>query len=385
MHTYISLFSSAGVGCYGFKQEGFECVATNELIQRRLDVQKYNKKCKYETGYIVGDITKNEIKKQLFEQVLLWKERENMDRLDVLIATPPCQGMSVANHKKNTKEISRNSLVIQSIELIQQLNPRFFVFENVPAFMKTACTDVDGVERSIEEAIQRNLGKNYSFAYKVINFKNYGACSSRQRTLVLGVAKDLADQVSPLELFPSLKPESTLRSVIGNMRRLVNFGEIDPNDIYHQFRKYPEYMRCWISDLKEGQSAFDNLDDLKKPHQIIDGKVVINKQKNADKYKRQYWDRVGPCVHTRNDQLASQNTIHPEDDRVFSIRELMRMMTVPDEFKWSEENIEDLNKLSLQDKNAFYNHIAIQALWKKAEELLKNKTISWRSCSYYYF
>ena len=353
MHTYISLFSSAGVGCYGFKQEGFECVATNELIQRRLDVQKYNKKCKYETGYIVGDITKNEIKKQLFEQVLLWKERENMDRLDVLIATPPCQGMSVANHKKNTKEISRNSLVIHSIELIQQLNPRFFVFENVPAFMKTACTDVDGVERSIEEAIQRNLGKNYSFAYKVINFKNYGACSSRQRTLVLGVAKDLADQVSPLELFPSLKPESTLRSVIGNMRRLVNFGEIDPNDIYHQFRKYPEYMRCWISDLKEGQSAFDNLDDLKKPHQIIDGKVVINKQKNADKYKRQYWDRVGPCVHTRNDQLASQNTIHPEDDRVFSIRELMRMMTVPDEFKWSEENIEDLNKLSLQDKNAF--------------------------------
>lgn len=30
--TYISLFSSAGVGCYGFKQEGFECVATNEII-----------------------------------------------------------------------------------------------------------------------------------------------------------------------------------------------------------------------------------------------------------------------------------------------------------------------------------------------------------------
>ena len=34
--TYISLFSSAGVGCYGFTQEGFECIATCELIEQRL-------------------------------------------------------------------------------------------------------------------------------------------------------------------------------------------------------------------------------------------------------------------------------------------------------------------------------------------------------------
>ena len=44
--TYISLFSSAGVGCYGFKQEKFQCIATNELISRRLQVQKDNNKCK---------------------------------------------------------------------------------------------------------------------------------------------------------------------------------------------------------------------------------------------------------------------------------------------------------------------------------------------------
>ena len=52
MMTYISLFSSAGFVCYGFKMEGFDCIATNELIERRLNVQKANKKCKYETGYI---------------------------------------------------------------------------------------------------------------------------------------------------------------------------------------------------------------------------------------------------------------------------------------------------------------------------------------------
>ena len=51
--TYISLFSCAGVGCFGLKKAGFECVATNELIERRLDVQKFNHKCKLESGYIV--------------------------------------------------------------------------------------------------------------------------------------------------------------------------------------------------------------------------------------------------------------------------------------------------------------------------------------------
>lgn len=40
-YTYVSLFSSAGVGCYGFKMEDFECVATNELIEKRLNIQKY--------------------------------------------------------------------------------------------------------------------------------------------------------------------------------------------------------------------------------------------------------------------------------------------------------------------------------------------------------
>lgn len=142
--TYISLFSSAGIGCYGFKLEGFDCVATNELITRRLEVQKFNKKCKYESGYICGDITKDATKNALYDQIALWKKREGLSRIDVVIATPPCQGMSVANHKKSETEIVRNSLVVESIKVIKQINPRFFIFENVPAFMKTICTDIDG-------------------------------------------------------------------------------------------------------------------------------------------------------------------------------------------------------------------------------------------------
>lgn len=353
INTYVSLFSSAGVGCYGFKEAGFECVATNELIARRLDIQKYNKKCKYDSGYICGDITSFDIQKSLYDEVNLWKKKEGVNRITVVLATPPCQGMSVANLKKNDHEIARNSLVVESIKIVQKLRPKFFIFENVPAFMGSICTDIDGVDKLISEAIESNLGPDYSFAYKIINFKDYGACSSRKRTLVIGVSKDLSDDISPYELFPLPEKETTLREIIGSLKTLSSIGEIDENDIYHQFRPYPEHMRAWIKDLKEGESAFDNKDNNKRPHKIIDGEIVINQQKTGDKYKRQYWDKVGPCVHTRNDQLASQNTIHPSDDRVFSIRELILMMTIPESFKWDEKDLKELNALPLDEKRAF--------------------------------
>ena len=353
MLTYISLFSSSGVGCYGFKTEKFECIATNELIERRLNVQKSNDKCKYPSGYILGDITDNSIQTKLFKEVSFWKEKEKIKDVDVILATPPCQGMSVANHKKTNDEIVRNSLIIESVKIVKQVKPRFFIFENVPSFMKTICTDIDNIDKSISETIYSNLGQDYSIYSNIINFKNYGACSSRSRTLVVAVRKDLCDYISPVELFPTYSKEKTLKETIGHLEPLNEWGKVSDNDIYHAFRTYPEHMRVWVDQLKEGESAFNNLDPNRIPHTIIDGKIVYNKNKNGDKYRRQYWDKVGPCVHTRNDQLASQNTIHPISDRVFSIRELMLMMKVPLEFKWVDIDVSILNNYSMTQKKAF--------------------------------
>lgn len=142
LRTYVSLFSSAGVGCYGFKEEGFYCVATVELLERRLKIQKFNQKCVYNSGYICGDMTTQETKNKVFAELTMWKRGFNLTDLDVLIATPPCQGMSVANHKKKD-ELKRNSLVVESIKMTQQIKPKFFIFENVRAFLTSVCTDDD--------------------------------------------------------------------------------------------------------------------------------------------------------------------------------------------------------------------------------------------------
>ena len=352
--TYISLFSSAGIGCYGFKQEGFECIATCELLERRIKMQAYNKKCRYEAGYINGDITKQDIKDKILAQYDYWKKHHQVTELDVVVATPPCQGMSVANHKKTDekKELKRNSLVVESIKMIKKLNPKFFVMENVRSFLTTGCLDIDGNYKAIDDAIKYNLAGLYNIYARVVNFKDYGNLSSRPRTLVIGVRKDLKD-VSPLGIFPDRQKEKTLRDVIGHLPALHKMGEMWEKDFYHQFRNYSPNMEAWIAPLKEGQSAFDNKDEALRPHHIVNGKIVPNVRKNGDKYTRCYWEKVAPCVHTRNDILASQNTIHPHDNRVFSIRELMIMMSVPESYQWSETPYEELQAMTDDDKRKF--------------------------------
>jgi DNA (cytosine-5)-methyltransferase 1 len=348
-HTYISLFSSAGIGCYAFKELGFECIATSELLEKRLNIQKYNKKCKYDTGYIWGDISLERNKNKIFLEVDKWKDNDKISEVDLIVATPPCQGISVANHKKKD-ETSRNSLILQSLSIVKKLRPRFFVFENVRAFLRTICVD-DEKERTISNAINIHLESIYNIEAKLINFKDFGSNSSRTRTLVIGVRKDIKD-IIPTDLFPKEEKQKSVREIIGKYPSLENMGEIYSDDIYHYFRKYDKRMLPWIKNTKESYSAFDNDNPKHKPHSIKDGKLIPNTNKNRDKYRRCKWDEVMSCIHTRNDILTSQSTIHPRDNRVFSIRELMDLMTIPKSFKWLPRPFEELNQLSIKEKQS---------------------------------
>lgn len=333
--TYITLFSSAGVGCYGFKLNGFDCVATNELLDVRLDIQKANHKCKYESGYIGGDIASEETHSRLFNEIEMWKEKEGLKQVDVVFATPPCQGMSTANYKKADNEQIRNSLVVQAIKLVSQIQPKIFIFENVRAFMKTICTDTDGNDKPISESIYSNLADRYNIFHRVINFKDYGVPSSRPRTIVIGTSKEFLN-LSPLSLFPSRHKEIKLREAIGDLAPL-DYGQRDKEDFLHFARQFPIEQLEWIKNTKEGQSSFDQPLEFQPGHYDKHGNKVVNKGAYmGNKYRRLTWDKVCSCIHTRNDVLSSQDTIHPSDNRVLSIRELMKVMTIPTTFHWTD-------------------------------------------------
>ncbi|WP_187912821.1 DNA cytosine methyltransferase [Helicobacter pylori] len=386
--TYISLFSGAGVGCYGFLEEGFECIATNETLEKRLNIQRINNKCKFDEGYICGDIKELEIKEKILKRIEFYSKNFGNDRVDLVVATPPCQGMSVANHKKKNDEIKRNSLVIESVDLIKQIKPRFFILENVPSFYKTGCIDKNDNLLEIGTMIEQNLSGDYRLYDEVINFKNFGANSSRTRTLVIGVCKEFKDFVSALEFFPDFKEEKTLKEVIGSLKPLT-WGEYDSTDFYHSFRTYPKHMQEWIKDLKEGQSAFENVQDaisdlaylcsnegafesdylnpIQSSYQALMRKnspklynhqatnhsqaaleklKLINKEQGKEclpknlhgkqqfksTWGRLNWNKISPTIDTRFDTPSNGTNSHPELHRSITPREAARIQSFSDDY-----------------------------------------------------
>ncbi|OOQ13419.1 DNA cytosine methyltransferase [Helicobacter pylori] len=386
--TYISLFSGAGVGCYGLLEEGFECVATNEILEKRLNIQRINNKCKFDEGYICGDIKELEIKEKILKRIEFYSKNFGNDRVDLVVATPPCQGMSVANHKKKNDEIKRNSLVIESVDLIKQIKPRFFILENVPSFYKTGCIDKNDNLLEIGSMIEQNLSGDYRLYDEVINFKNFGANSSRTRTLVIGVCKEFKDFTSALEFFPDFKQEKTLKEVIGSLKPLT-WGEYDSTDFYHSFRTYPKHMQEWIKDLKEGQSAFENVQDaisdlaylcsnegafesdylnpIQSSYQALMRKdspklynhqatnhsqaaleklKLINKEQGKEclpknlhgkqqfksTWGRLNWNKISPTIDTRFDTPSNGTNSHPELHRSITPREAARIQSFSDNY-----------------------------------------------------
>ncbi len=386
--TYVSLFSGAGVGCYGLLEEGFECVATNEILEKRLNIQRINRKCKLDESYISGDIKKPETKEKILKQIGFYSKKFGNDRVDLVVATPPCQGMSVANHKKKNDEIKRNSLVIESVDLIKQIKPRFFILENVPSFYKTGCIDKNDNLLEIGSMIEQNLSGDYMLYDEVINFKNFGANSSRTRTLVIGVCKEFKDFISALEFFPDFKQEKTLKEVIGSLKPLT-WGEYDNADFYHSFRTYPKHMQEWIKDLKEGQSAFENAQDaisdlaylcsnegafesdylnpvqsnyqtlMRKDspklynHQAtnhsqaaLEKLKLINKEQGKEclpknlhgkqqfksTWGRLNWNKISPTIDTRFDTPSNGTNSHPKLHRSITPREAARIQSFSDNY-----------------------------------------------------
>ena len=106
----LSLFSNVGIAETFLKEVGVNIIVANELIQERADFYKHlYPNC----NMIVGDIRKESIKNDI-----LRKSKEN--KVEFVIATPPCQGMSLAGNKDPND--LRNHLIIYAINIIKELN-----------------------------------------------------------------------------------------------------------------------------------------------------------------------------------------------------------------------------------------------------------------------
>jgi len=348
----LSLFANIGVAEAYLKEIGFDVVVANELIERRAILYS---KIYPETHMICGDITE----KTVFDEII----SESLERgVDIIMATPPCQGMSTVG-QMHADDV-RNRLVCQVIEAVKEINPKYVMIENVPSFFSTEIV-VKEEKILIPELLTREVGADYHIHKEVIDTKDYSVPQTRERAIVLMTRKDQnVDWVVP----DKDEVIITMRDAIGNLPKLDPFiTDVNEKELleivphYYERAKQAEAISKWhipphhikrqviaMQHTPSGQTAFDN--DVYYPI-TVEGKAVKGFRNT---YKRQNWDSPAYTVTMDNRKISSQNNVHPglkeyedengddiySDARALTLYELMKIMSIPDSWPVPDDTSE---------------------------------------------
>lgn len=343
MINAISLFSNVGIAEAYYKQIGINVKIANEIDCKRANFYKH---IYPDVNMIVGDITKENIKKEIINNAANYN-------IDLIMATPPCQGMSTAG--KMSIGDPRNALICHAVDIIKTIKPKYIFFENVPKQLTTKIL-VDGNEALIPDFLHSSFDDDYNFNDNfLINTSDYGVPQVRERAIILLTRKDIREKW----VFP--KPDKnkvTLKMAIGDLPSLdpvisdLSFDEmlkIFPKFIEKKEKatkiskwfyppSHPYRQVISLMHTPTGETAFDNKDEFKP------------KKKNGDfvkgfhnTYRRQEWNKPAYTITMYNRTIGSQNNVHPgrligqdkfgndiySDARVLTIYELLIVSSLP--------------------------------------------------------
>ena len=152
--TAVSLFSGGGLGDAGYLAAGYTLVVQSELEPERAAIGKSNFP---DSEWVVGDV-----RRRVDQIVKAYRQKESRP-LDLLVATPPCQGLSSSNpsrgkraSKDARKNARKNALLLRIIEVARLLEPRVIVAENVRQIL-THAVYWNGTKRTVVQVLKREL------------------------------------------------------------------------------------------------------------------------------------------------------------------------------------------------------------------------------------
>ena len=327
----FSFFSGAGFLDLGFELSGFyEVVYVNEFHKAFNDVYKFARsrmgieEPKY--GHHIEDITKI-IETKSFE--ILKKEvlESKQETLTGIIGGPPCPDFSIAGKNKG-KDGENGKLSGTYVKVICETLPDFFLFENVKGLYRTA------KHREFFEHLKSQLeNSGYLLTEQLINSIEYGAPQDRDRIILIGFRKDVADKLNlsyegyNLCNFPWEKHKLYSREVFK-----LNWPKTSP------------YTENSITPIPDGiikeltvQYWWEKNDVLNHPNaqMFFTPRAGLYRFQTKDEgddlkkcYKRLHRWRYSPTVAYGNNEVH----IHPYLPRRISVAEALALQSLPKEF-----------------------------------------------------
>lgn len=333
----IDLFAGVGGLSTGFRKAGFNIIMANEIDSSIADSYVKN----HPETMMVNDDIKNLIQKL-----------PNIDKkIDVIIGGPPCQGFSMAGARIRENKSSqflddpRNYLFRNYFQIVQQIEPKYFVMENVPGMLSMK----DG--RIIEEIEKlfiddKNFKNGRYYIYKrVLNAYDYGVPQERHRLIIMGSKVDvdfetIFEQVRNRMIASGEIAHHTIYDAISDLNYL-NSGEgefkqnyrLEPITQYQRDRRVnSEYLYNHVA-TKHNATAVDRISRLEQGGRRLDLAEGENiKSVHSGAYGRMRWDEPAKTIITRFDTPSSGVYIHPEQNRTITPREAARLQSFDDDY-----------------------------------------------------
>lgn len=257
---------------------------------------------------------------------------------DVVMGGPPCQGFSSAGVRRDSDP--RNTLVGTFAELVAEIRPRAFVFENVEGFLTAA----DG--RYVMALLDPVIEAGYSVHVRKLNVANFGVPQFRKRVLAVGVLQGGIEFPAPTHFARGapgtarvgsyqLPPTPTMAEALADLPTAAKSSPGYPTDHYER-RIGAEDLRRILS-LLPGSTMRDLPIEMQHAsyqrranRRVSDGTPSERRGGAPAGLRRLRADEPAKAITS----AASREFIHPSYDRPLTLRECARLQTFPDSFEF---------------------------------------------------
>jgi DNA (cytosine-5)-methyltransferase 1 len=318
----IDLFSGAGGLTEGLSQAGFNVIGAVEILPIAAKTYAMNHN---DVNLQIADI------KMLDPKKLMIKLGLKRGDLDLIAGCPPCQGFSSIRTRNKAISVDdlRNDLVFEFLRFVEAFLPKAVMMENVPALAK-------------DSRIIKVINKLIELGYKVDNdtvrvqdAADFGVPQRRRRMILL------ASRLGKIPESEKVPNKVTVREALNKLTE-----ELKKTDTLHNLNivHTPRVMELIKRIPKNGGSR----SSLPKSMWLECHKRFP--KGFQDVYGRMKWDSQAPTITGGCNSPSKGRFLHPEEDRVVSLREAAILQTFPINYHFPTDQPRD--KVALMIGNA---------------------------------
>ncbi len=251
--------------------------------------------------------------------------------IDGIFGGPPCQAFSNIGHRR--LDDPRRDLLVDFFRLVSKLSPAFFIMENVPGLGY-------GEARNLLDGALNLVSDKYNILGPIIlDAADFGAATKRLRMFVIGIDPTRCNPLALKDIVKEERSSATVKSAIADLQD-VRYLHDDDNgfDVWKiaspgRPSKYAKRLRSMDGQFT-GHLATQHTSEVRKRF----AKVKPGSVDAVGRHPRLNWNGQCPTLRagtgSERGSYQSVRPIHPEEDRVITVREAARLQGFPDSFKF---------------------------------------------------